>query len=151
MARTRTAKHPKPEQIKRQAEADGAQAARDILAAEPPPPPANDNQPPIKKADAIRAALAAGLDSPGDIEGFLKSHYGIEMPRQMISSYKAQQKARDQKKAGGEEPARKPRSSSPAPRSGNGEVDIIEALEALKPLVKELGPEKIKRLVDVLG
>jgi hypothetical protein len=38
----------------------------------------------------------------------------------------------------------------PSPAS-NCEVDIVSALEALKPLVKELGAEKIKRLVDVLG
>jgi hypothetical protein len=64
---------------------------------------------------------------------------------------RARQKARDRKQAGSEEPDRKPRSTSAAPHSSNGEMDVVSALEALKPLVKELGADKIKRLVDVLG
>jgi hypothetical protein len=135
MARARIAKHPEPVQTPQHEE---------------PSSPARAPQASVSKADAIRAALAEGLDSLGDIEGFIKSRFGLEMPRQMISSYKAQQKARDKKQAGGEEPARKPRGPVAKPTL-NGELDVITALEALKPLVHQLGAEKVKRLVDVLG
>ena len=68
----------------------------------------------------------------------------------MWSNYVAQQKARDRKKAGGEESAaRKPRGA--AKPSENGEVDIIAALKALKPIVAALGPEKTHDLIDILG
>jgi hypothetical protein len=73
-----------------------------------------------------------------------------DLPKSMWSSYRAQQKARDKKQAGGEEPARMPRTAA-SKLASNGEGDIISDLEALKPLMKELGPEKVKRLVDVLG
>ncbi len=56
------------------------------------------------------------------------------------------------KKAGGEEPSRKPRGPTATPKlAANGELDISSALEALKPLVKELGAEQAKRLIDLLG
>jgi hypothetical protein len=61
---------------------------------------ADDDRPSVSKAEAVRQALAQGLDSLDDIAGFLKNRHGIEMPRSQISTYKARSKRR----AGGERP-----------------------------------------------
>jgi hypothetical protein len=70
---------------------------------------------------------------------------------------------RQAEKQGGGKPA--PVAEAPAPRkraartpvaptakaAPNGEPDLIEAMEARKPLVASLGAERVKRLVDLLG
>ncbi|WP_165253216.1 hypothetical protein [Paludisphaera soli] len=110
-----------------------------------------NGSPAISKAQAVRNALGEGLEDLGDIEGFVKSRHGIDIPRQMISAYKAMEKKRAEKKS---DPKRKPRSGEPAaPRKSlrSGEMDVLEVLEAMKPLVEAFGAEKVKRLVDLLG
>lgn len=105
---------------------------------------------PVSKAQAVRDALAEGIEGLGEIEEFLRSRYGLEMSRPMISSYKSQAQARRSKVAKGPREAagvRKPRKSS----GDAAEADLIEALEALKPLVAAVGAEKVKRLADLLG
>ena len=98
----------------------------------------------ISKAQAVRNAMAEGLESLDDIEGFLKSRHGIEMPRQQLSAYKSQAKARE---SAGNETAPK---AAAKPTSGN-DGDLLDALEAIKPLVEKLGAEKVRRLVDLLS
>jgi hypothetical protein len=105
------------------------------------------------------------MESPADGTGFIKSHYGIDMTNQMFSSYKAQQKARDSKKEAAApkgKPGWKPKAAPsqavegylappPKPKAVNGEADLIESLETLKPLIAQYGAEKVERLVDLLG
>jgi len=83
------------------------------------------------------------------------------MNRQTFSSCKAQQKMRDAKKreaaAPKGKPGRKPRAAveaylSPPPKApANGEPDLLEAMEAMKPLFASLGADKVKRIADLLG
>jgi hypothetical protein len=40
---------------------------------------------------------------------------------------------------------------SPPKIEARGDGDLIEALEALKPLIAQYGVDKVKRLVEVLG
>lgn len=144
MARTRAQKQTKPE------------PEPDVEAVETTPE-GHDSMggSPMSKAQAVRNALAEGVEDIGDIEGFVKSRYGIDIPRQMISAYKAMEKKRAEKAAG--KPGRKTRgaeSSGSAPRatrSSGLESDLLDAMEAMKPLVEKLGPEKVKRIVDLLG
>lgn len=116
----------------------------------------------ISKAAAVRDALEQGEEGPEDGVAYIKKIHGIEMTRQTFSSYKAQQKARDAKKAGGkpapaaEAPAPRKRpalvQAAPAPKAAsNGEPDLIESLETLKPLIAAMGAEKVHRLIDLLG
>lgn len=137
MGRTRTANPPKP-------------AA---------PEPQNQDLPAVSKAEAVRQALAEGLDGIGDIGEFIKAKYGIEMPKPIISSYKAQQKARDAKRNRASSSSKTPKRGKPAegylappPRiEPTGEGDLIDILEKMKPLIAQHGAEKIKRIVDLLG
>jgi hypothetical protein len=33
----------------------------------------------------------------------------------------------------------------------SGEVDLLDAMEALKPMIASLGAEKLKRVIDLMG
>jgi len=117
----------------------------------------------ISKAAAVRDALEQGEDSPEDGVAYIKKIHGIEMTRQMFSSYKAQQKARDAKKEAAPKgkPGRKPKAAAapaiegylapppkPAPPGGS---DLLDAMEAMKPLIASLGKEQVHRIIDLLG
>src|SRR4051794_14592936 len=49
----------------------------------------------IKKADAVRQALASGFDSPGDGVDFIRRQFGIEMQKTHFSAVKSQLKKRE--------------------------------------------------------
>ncbi|MDR3617977.1 MAG: hypothetical protein P4L85_01410 [Paludisphaera borealis] len=141
MARPRTAKHPKPDSTP-ETVMGGGQEGHGIIA--------------VSKADMVRAALANGMETPTDGLAFIKAKYGIDFPRPMWSSYKAQLRAQEQKKALKRgKPGRKPKSVegylAPPKATPKGDADLIDALEAMKPLVASLGKEQVKRLVNLLG
>jgi hypothetical protein len=107
----------------------------------------------VSKADMVRAALADGIDKPGEGVAFIKAKFGIDLPKPMWSSYVAQQKARDRQSA---EPATRTTKPKPAvlpvtKHGGGGETDLITAMEAIKPYVVEHGAERLKRIIDLLG
>src|SRR5947208_7612225 len=108
---------------------------------------ATEAAPKISKADAVRAAVAEGIDTPEEGVAFILKKFGIEMGKPMWSSYRSQEKARA-KKAGGGQPAakrgRKPRAAAaPAPvPSGNGPAGLSIQVEAIKSLVDTLGVEQ---------
>jgi hypothetical protein len=130
MARARTAKHPEPD-----------------ISASPSP----DQK--ITKAQAVRDALADGLDGLDDIVNFAKTRYGLEITKQQASIYKSKEKM---KGAASPQPGRKPKAAvegnlAPPKAKSRDEADLIDALETLKPLIAQFGVEKVKRLVDVIG
>ena len=78
------------------------------------------------KAESVRIALSEGLESPGEIHDFVKAKFGHDIPNKMISSYKAQEKARQAK-----------REAAPAPKAKRGRKP-----KAAAPIVSimEIGP-----------
>lgn len=122
----------------------------------------------MTKTEAIRRALAAGHEGPQEGTSYIRREFGIEIAPQHFSATKSQIK----KKQGGEkaagkrgEPARRGRKPQEAPSQGvegylapppkqptaGDAPDLLEAMEAMKPLVASLGAEKVKRIVDLLG
>ncbi len=106
----------------------------------------------ISNAQAVRDAMAAGLDDISEIDAFLRSEYGKDVPRQQISAYKSQARRK-----AGEAPlrGRRPKAAvegylAPPTRSKN-DGDLIEALQALKPLVAKVGVDNVKKLAELLG
>src|SRR4051794_30274835 len=104
------------------------------------------NKPSVSKSEAARQALAAGLESPEEATEFIRKKFGIEMSRTHFSAVKSQIK----KRGGGAKPrgrpGRKPKAvvegylaPPPKQRDGDGEPDLLEAMEAMKPLVASLG------------
>src|SRR3954447_12957838 len=84
----------------------------------------------MSKTDAIRAAMAEGIESPGDGVDFIKRRFGLEMSRQHFSATRSKLKSSE----------------------GQGEEgDLLSAMETMKPLVAALGAEKVKRIADLLG
>jgi hypothetical protein len=100
----------------------------------------------ITKAEAVRRALAEGKDSPPVGVAYIKEQFGIDIAPQHFSAQKSQLKNKAVVKVKGK------RGPKPAVVSRpEGETGLLEALEAIKPLVASMGAEKVKRLVDLLG
>lgn len=69
------------------------------------------------KVGMVRAAVADGMESPGDGVAWTKAHHGVEMPGQMWSCYRSQARARETRAAGGEHT---PRARNTAPARATG-------------------------------
>src|SRR5690349_12832038 len=54
----------------------------------------------MTKADAVRAAVTDGADTPAEGVAYIKTKFGIDITPQHFSSYKSQQKAKARKAAG---------------------------------------------------
>lgn len=120
----------------------------------------------ISKAAAVRDALEQGEESPDDGVAYIKKIHGIEISKQMFSSYKTKEKARQSENqepaAPKGKPGRKPKEApsqavegylAPPPKqqgSGGG-PDLLAAMEAMKPLIEALGKDQAHRIVDLLG
>ncbi|WP_152051846.1 thioesterase [Tautonia marina] len=115
----------------------------------------------MTKAEAIRRALAAGHEGPQEGTAYILKEFGIEVAPQHFSATKSQMKSRETSKK--YKPGRKSKAAAPSqgvegylappPKQApsGGEPDLLEAMEAMKPLVASLGAEKVKRIVDLLG
>jgi hypothetical protein len=116
--------------------------------------PAARGKPTISKAEAVREALAQGKDGPEEGTDYILSQYGIDMTRQMFSSYKAQEKARQAKK--GDAPAaetepRRRAPSAPVPAPAPQATGLIGDIHAVRQLIAKHGAEGLKALVDALA
>jgi hypothetical protein len=117
--------------------------------------PAQNGTPAVKtKADAFRAAMAQGIESPKAISEYVKTTYGMEMSAGMVSAYKSQEKNKGKKKAKAEKAQRAPKMAAPV-GGGNGGGNVgnglMDQLEAIKGLVKNLGADQVKRMVDLFA
>ena len=101
----------------------------------------------ISKA-ALRDALEQGEESPDDGVAYIRKIHGIEISKQMFSSYKTKEKAR---KTENQEPAAPKGKPGRKPKAAGGETDLLAAMEAMKPLVAALGADKVKRIADLLS
>jgi hypothetical protein len=93
----------------------------------------------ISKAEAIRAARRAGIESPTAASNYIQNRFGIYVSRAHFSAFKSQ--------------AKKAQALGRASKPGLeaiGEGDLLEALESIKPLVASLGADRVKRIVDLL-
>src|SRR4051794_14887217 len=113
----------------------------------------------MSKTDAIRAAMAEGIESPGDGVDFIRKRFGLEMSKQHFSATKSKLKTMEGTKKAAPKAAPKAASKpqpvgdyqtppeQPAGRDGN----LLDALDQMKPLIAQYGPDQVKRMVDLLG
>lgn len=98
--------------------------------------------------------MAEGLNDLDDIEDFLKKHYRIEMPRQQISAYKAQQKARE-RKTGDEDPPKRRGTAQPIPPKsaapGVLPPDLFDDLKKLREIRDKYGDADWGKRIDAIG
>jgi hypothetical protein len=113
----------------------------------------------MSKADACRAALAAGIEDAEKAQAFTLSKFGVEIKATDFALYKSKRK-----QAGGTapkgKPGRKPKAAAPLvegyvappekPKSA-GELDLLLALEGVKELMSTYGADKVRRIVDLLS
>ncbi len=114
----------------------------------------------MSKTDAIRAAVAQGYESPGDGVDFIKKRFGLEMSKQHFSATKSKLKttgdSRSKKASQASTPAKKKAVPvegylAPPEQPAGGDGNLLDALEAIKPLIAQHGAESVKRMVDLLG
>jgi len=113
----------------------------------------------MSKTDAIRAAMAEGIESPGDGVDFIRKRFGLEMSKGHFSATKSKLKSAEDTKQSAPQAAPKAATKpqpvgdyqtppeQPAGRDGN----LLDALEQMKPLIAQYGPDHVKRMVDLLG
>jgi hypothetical protein len=92
----------------------------------------------MSKAEAVRQAIAAGVDQPQEASAYIKEKFGLEVSPPMFSSYKSQMKKRQ-----GGRGRRKARGNGPA-----GGVDLARKVKAL---VDEYGADAVKEMAEVFG
>ena len=115
----------------------------------------------MTKADAVCVQrAAAGMESPTDGTGFLKSNYGIDMTNQTWSSYKCSRRHampnsrhRHPRASRAENRVKPSRAIWPHRRRSFPPARAIcwTPWEAMKPLIASLGKEQVHRLVELLG
>lgn len=112
-------------------------------------------EPRISKAEAARRTLAEGITLPREASVHIKQKYGLEISPQQFSAEKSRMKLRSGGlPGGGHSQGRLEAYTAPATGGSggsNGDPGLLEALEAIKPLIETLGAEKVKRMVDLLG
>jgi hypothetical protein len=86
----------------------------------------------------VRAAMQemGGDPKPLEMQAHIKSKFGVELPANIISNYKSQIKRK-----GGAAPGARGR------RAGLQ----VEDVETVRNLVKRLGSEQVRRIVEVVG
>ncbi len=114
----------------------------------------------MSKTDAIRASVAEGFESPGDGVDFIRRRFGLEMSKQHFSATKSKLKsaeAQGEKEAGTPNAAarREPQPvgdyQTPPEQPAGRDANLLDALEQMKPLIAQYGPDHVKRMVDLLG
>jgi hypothetical protein len=99
----------------------------------------------LTKREAVRRAIAdLGPDAmPLQLQGHIRSKYGIEMSPDHISV----EKRRTQLEAAKGKTAA---AAKPAPQE-NGEAIGLADIEAVKDLVERVGADSLKKLIDVMA
>lgn len=105
----------------------------------------------ITKADAVRAALADGADSPADGVEYIKTKFGIEITPAHFSSYKSQEKAKAGKPPGRRGRAPRATAAPASAPSANGPVGLASSVEAIKKLVDQYGVEQVVSIARLFG
>lgn len=115
----------------------------------------------ISKAEAIRRVIADGIDNPSLGSQEIKKRFDLDVTPQHFSATKANFKRAQAAAKPKGKPGRKPKEApnqavegylapppKPAPAGGS---ELLDAMEAMKPLVASLGKDQVKRIVDLLG
>jgi hypothetical protein len=118
----------------------------------------------MSKTDAIRAAMAEGIESPGDGVDFIRKRFGLEMSKGHFSATKSKLKSSEgqggKKSAPAKAAPKAAAKSRPEPveerkaataRPAGGEGNLLDLMEQMKPMVEAHGVDRLKRIVDLLG
>ncbi|SIO29397.1 hypothetical protein SAMN05444166_3559 [Singulisphaera sp. GP187] len=114
----------------------------------------------MKKVDAAKAAISEGIESPLSAVAYIAQRYGIDIKPQHFSAIKSQLKKKLEEAEAAEESGTTSKrtraiegylSAPPTSRPATGDPDLLDAMETIKTLIADLGTDKVKRIVDLLG
>jgi hypothetical protein len=122
----------------------------------------------VNQAELVRKAAVAGHEEPATGVPYIKTQFGVDIDPKYYSVAKSQLKKREAKSSFAPEPAkrgRKPKAAEPVARKplvegyvappekpkAAGDSDILLALEGVKELVSQFGPDRVKKMVDLLS
>ena len=111
----------------------------------------------MSKSKAARAALEAGHSSPQAAVAYIKKNFNIEMSPQHFSAVKSNVKKKEEEDSANEASPKSKSSAiegylAPPPKSHNkSDADLLDVMESMKPLIAQYGPDRVKRIVDLLG
>lgn len=97
----------------------------------------------VSKADAVRAALAAGMDKPQEGVAYIKGQFGLDLSTQMFSSYKSQEAKRAGQGRRRGRPARVIAGNGKSETNGHGPAGLATQIQAIKTLVDKLGADQV--------
>jgi hypothetical protein len=102
------------------------------------------------KMDAVRKALSSlGFNAkPPALDNFIREHYNLTIPHNMISSYKSQLKSQSRKGRRGRRGRVAAGNSMSKDLGGNVS---LKDLQEIKTLAGRLGISKLRKLVEVLA
>jgi hypothetical protein len=106
----------------------------------------------MTKADAVRAAIAEGVDMPAEGAAYVKEKFGLDVTPQQFSTYKSIAKKKAGKAPGrrGRKPGA-PASTAAVNSSTNGPAGLAIQVEAIKSLVDLLGVEQVVSIARLFG
>jgi hypothetical protein len=120
----------------------------------------------VNQAELVRKAVAAGHEKPASGVPYIKTQFGVDIDPKYYSVAKSQLKKKEagalasQAKRGPKPKAAAPAAPKPlvdgylAPPEkpkATGEPDVLLALEGVKELVQQFGPDRVKKMVDLLS
>jgi hypothetical protein len=105
---------------------------------------------PASKMEAVRRTLAAGIEHPAEGVQYIRDHFNMEVSKGMYSAYKAQIRAKAERKSVRPRGWHKAQPVELAPNRGhfNGD-DALDAARQVKDLVARFGSDTVRGLVDL--
>jgi hypothetical protein len=102
----------------------------------------------MTKADAVRAALAAGVAMPAEGSAYVKEKYELDVTPQQFSTYKS-----IANKKAGKAPGRRGRkpSAAAAPTNGRSGGNPADLARGVKQLIQQFGAAAVSDMLAVLA
>jgi hypothetical protein len=106
--------------------------------------PAGGGEKSLSQMGMVRESLKelGGNPKPQAIQEHIKTKYNRDIPANIISNYKSQIRRKGGGSGNGRRRGRPPRAAAGLQ---------VEHFEAIRQLVRQLGADQVKRLVDVVG
>jgi hypothetical protein len=99
----------------------------------------------VSKADAVRAALKAGVAKPTEAVAYIKETFGLDISAAMVSTYKGNEK----KRAGKRRRRGRPANAWVNANTGGSSGDVVDLVRQVRGLVDRYGAAQVKQIVGV--
>ncbi len=103
----------------------------------------------ISKTEAVKAALADGVEKPQDGAAFIKERFGLDVTPQMFSQTKSLLRKKEREASG----TASGESARLAPASSNGHhapaAGVAQSVEAIKRLVGSMGVDEVIQIAEL--